>query len=200
MDRFQAFKEAQLVYNGNANAIVRFAGSENLQRCCVRFKSLDLNNKYTRENAEYIERQVLPLLPGAVIPPQLSILSLNDVRQVLQSFVPKLDVNEVLALEMPDLSLGMDERRALDHFTLIHNSKDKSEVLWEFKPKWLSYAKSADSPCRNCTLNRVKGRDIPYCYDAYLRDPKRLSQYFRCHQLPERFIRDIEASLFAPGQ
>ncbi|CUS20938.1 LAQU0S02e01816g1_1 [Lachancea quebecensis] len=191
---------AQLVYSGNANIVVQLPDADYLVRCCVRFDSIDKNNKYTLENIEYIKDQVRPLLGGCLVSLEPEFLKTDDLLLILRNFVPNCDTDEVIALKMEDLTRDTDETIKVDHFTKIHSTKDHHTIVWEFKPKWLCSSGSDPSLCRNCTHNKLKKRDIPYCYAMAIKDPaKVVSRCFSGQNVPERFLRDLRVYLGSEG-
>lgn len=191
---------ARLINSGNANAIIQLPGANYLIRCCVRFDSVDKNNKYTLENIEYINTQVRPLLGDCVVSLEPEFLKLDDLLLILRNFVPNCDTDEVVALKMEDLTRGIDGTVNVDHFTKIHSTRDHRTIVWEFKPKWLGNSESSHSLCRNCTHNKLKKRDIRYCYAMALKDPADVvSQCFSRQKVPEQFLRDLRAYLGSEG-
>ncbi|SCU91192.1 LAME_0E11584g1_1 [Lachancea meyersii CBS 8951] len=188
-----ALSDAILVNHGNANIIIGYADkTDRLERCCVRFRSLEHNNIYTLENLQFIKNEVFPLLDDFLITVKKIERNVNCLATLLTKFKVDLDSKVVQVLEMENLTYGMNSVVTVDHFTKVHRnvSSDCSRaVVWEFKPKWLAqYGEN----CRNCALNRMKGRDISYCYNMVLSRPKELKKWFSTEQLPSQFFSDME--------
>ncbi|SCU79687.1 LADA_0B02498g1_1 [Lachancea dasiensis] len=183
---------AEVVFKGSANALIRYKKSDRaLDRLCVRFESLATNNQYTLENFEYVSCRISPLLGEYMAYISKEIREVDVLGPVLRNFSVNLDRSYAIVFKMEHITYGTDSVMIADHFTKFH-LRGRSAVIWEFKPKW--YTRSGDN-CRNCVLNRVKGRDIPYCYTRVLENPAILQECFAHCNLPPRFFVDVEEYL-----
>ncbi|SCV05021.1 LANO_0G16754g1_1 [Lachancea nothofagi CBS 11611] len=191
-----AAEPAKLVHKGNANILIRFNDFTRLERCCVRFQSLNRNNIYTLENYQYLEREVTPLLGDYLVRTRKVARNVQLLDLLLEEFRVSRDCSEVFVLEMENLTFGMDSVLSVDHFTKIHKCSSSTAVVWEFKPKWWC---ETGHICRNCTLNNVKGRRIPYCYNMILAEPGLLRLWLAEYRLPSQFFTDMELYLRSSG-
>ncbi|CEP62230.1 inositol pentakisphosphate 2-kinase LALA0_S05e00782g [Lachancea lanzarotensis] len=188
--------DAIIVNRGNANILIKYGDRcENLDRCCVRFKSLRQNNIYTLRNLRYIRNCVSPLLGDYLIACTNLGRNVRNLENILGEFKVDIDSKVVEVLEMENLTFGMDSIVTVDHFTKVHRQKssiDGEAIVWEFKPKWMI---RKGENCRNCVLNRFKGRNIPFCYNMVLEHPEMLRKWLAAFSMPPQFFPDMETYL-----
>lgn len=181
----------RVVGKGNANVLIDYGDPDWLYRCCVRFQdSLKRNNEYSMENMQYIQRSVKIILKDLLCPMEPTELPLESLEGVLDEYVSNLDDSKVVVFLVPNLKPRCLERIAYaDHFTQIYTSTDSSQVLLEIKPKWLY---SPYAYCRNCSHNKLKGRESRYCYSKLNRDPLHLNELLAgAGDLPPKFKADL---------
>lgn len=181
----------RVIGQGNANILIDYGDPVWLYRCCVRFShSLKLNNEYTLQNFNYIKATVRPVLGELLCPMELVTLPLNELSPLIWTFIENLDDDEINVIKIVNLK-GKQLHMLVhsDHFTKVYSSSDKSNLLLEFKPKWLH---NPVEYCRNCTHSNMKNRNIDYCYTILLREPFHLYEILKgSESLPQRFLEDV---------
>ncbi|SCU98126.1 LAFA_0G15764g1_1 [Lachancea sp. 'fantastica'] len=191
--------DAIIVNQGNANILVRYGDRKSrLDRCCVRFRSLEQNNTYTLKNLQFVKNCVVPLLGDYLVAVTRFQRSVLDLRNLLTEFKVDVDSQKVEVLEMENLTYDMDSVVRVDHFTKFHRCKISEHcetIVWEFKPKWMT---EKGENCRNCSLNCFKGRNIPYCYNMVLERPSILRKWLAAFDVPSQFFDDMELYFSGP--
>lgn len=191
-----------LISQGNGNILIAYsADDQKLYRCCIRYPdSLEKNNRFTLQNYDFIQTTVRPLLGGLLCPMELCELPLVKAGQVYTAYITdpncidNLTRNDrninIYALRLPNLRPGSVYTTLLqeDHFTKLYTNDKRTQILLEIKPKWLY---NGNAYCRNCTHNRLKGRQIEYCYTQLLLDPQ---HYFVNHILSKSSVSNLPES------
>lgn len=180
----------KVVHKGNANILID-ADDHWLWRICVRDDELKKNNEYTAKNVDYIMNVAKPLLGDMLCEISITHVPTEKISHLLQLYVSNLNDDVTTVIKLPNLIPRSYQCHVVDHFTKLHFSDNMKGIVWEFKPKWLW---SDLDICRNCTHNRLKEREISYCYSMLLMEDKvahLITEIFSKACVPPQFIEDV---------
>jgi hypothetical protein len=179
--------EWEYIGSGAANAVFAYCGTfEKLKHKVIRVRNL--NGKLsTKEIYDYFHSPQFAHLNEYTVEPEIATITKNALEKlqiILNSEKPqfKLNLDEKDVLLMDNLfRFSMKDYKIIElskyHKLFVH--KFKSEILFEFKPKWLYTLPESHINCRNCLNARLKNQEFVCCHLKLLNPDSGIHEWCR---------------------